>query len=228
MTVHFDSIDRAGDFAVDVQGSFSPLGVGSYTRFGKRVLDVFAVLLLAPIALPLVLILCCIIALRGGKPFYTQERIGRYGKSFTMYKLRTMVKDSDKVLHRHIVKHPGARDEWIRTQKLRKDPRVTAFGRFLRKSSLDELPQLFNVLRGDMSLVGPRPILPEQRVMYPGSAYFWVLPGMTGAWQVSDRNHCEFRARAWFDDNYVNSVSFLGDLRILAKTVSVVVKGTGY
>lgn len=228
MTVHFDSIDRADEFAFEVQGPFSPLKSSLYTRFGKRALDVALVLLVAPVVVPLVLVLAGIVALRGGSPIFTQLRVGRYGQTFRIYKLRTMVQDADEVLRRHIREDDSAKAEWASTQKLKKDPRVTAFGRFLRKTSLDELPQLFNVLVGDMSLVGPRPILPEQRVMYPGSAYFWVAPGVTGAWQIADRNNCEFAARAWYDDDYVGSVSFVSDLRILWNTVLVVLKGTGY
>lgn len=228
MTVHFDSIDRADEFAFEVQGPFSPLKSSLYTRFGKRALDVALVLLVAPVVVPLVLVLAGIVALRGGSPIFTQLRVGRYGQTFRIYKLRTMVQDADEVLRRHIREDDSAKAEWASTQKLKKDPRVTAFGRFLRKTSLDELPQLFNVLVGDMSLVGPRPILPEQRVMYPGSAYFWVAPGVTGAWQIADRNNCEFSARAWYDDDYVSSVSLFSDLRILWNTVIVVLKGTGY
>lgn len=118
--------------------------------------------------------------------------------------------------------------EWESTQKLKHDPRITRFGRFLRKSSLDELPQLWNVLKGDMSLVGPRPMLPEQRGLYPGLAYYELRPGLTGTWQVSERNESTFSKRAEFDRGYFESLSFLGDLNVLARTVSVVLRGTGY
>ena len=121
-----------------------------------------------------------------------------------------------------------ARREWDQTQKLKYDPRVTALGRFLRKSSLDELPQLWNVFTGDMSLVGPRPMMPNQRDIYPGTAYYDLRPGLTGLWQISDRNNCTFAKRAEFDTEYERCVSLRTDVTILFKTVGAVARGTGY
>jgi exopolysaccharide production protein ExoY len=114
------------------------------------------------------------------------------------------------------------------TQKLKEDPRITPVGRVLRKISLDELPQLFNVLTGDMSLVGPRPIMVNQKALYPGQRYYDLRPGLTGLWQVSDRNECSFAGRSRFDDIYHRTMSFGIDLRIIGQTVSVVFRGTGY
>ena len=138
-----------------------------------------------------------------------------------------MVPNADAILDRYLNDNPEAKREWDLHQKLKHDPRVTTFGRFLRKSSLDELPQVLNVLVGDMSLVGPRPMLPEQQSMYPGSAYYLLRPGITGFWQISDRNNCSFSKRAFYDAMYARSVSLSTDLRVLAKTLVVVFRGTG-
>ncbi len=121
----------------------------------------------------------------------------------------------------------AAKAEWDSTQKLRNDPRVTRIGRFIRKYSLDELPQLWNVLVGDMSLVGPRPMFPEQRSLYPGTACFDFRPGLSGLWQVSERNESSFAERAGYDNEYARTASFSTDLAILAKTLVVVLRGTG-
>jgi lipopolysaccharide/colanic/teichoic acid biosynthesis glycosyltransferase len=198
-----------------------------YRDFGKRVLDLVLVLMAAPFVLPLVALLAAIVALDGGRPFYSQPRVGRGGREFRMWKLRSMVVDADRRLADHLAADPVARDEWDAMQKLRRDPRVTRFGRFLRKSSLDELPQLWNVLRGEMSLVGPRPMLPEQRALYPSAVYYRMRPGITGYWQTSDRNRSTFAARALSDAAYERDLSLATDLRLLWRTVAVVLRGTG-
>lgn len=200
---------------------------GLYGRVFKRVLDVVLVLLAVPVVLLLVAFLAALIARDGHSPFYRQQRLGRGGREFTLWKLRSMVPETDARLAAHLASDEAARREWDTYQKLTCDPRVTAFGRMLRKSSLDELPQLWNVLKGDMSLVGPRPMLPEQLPLYPGRAYFALRPGVTGLWQVSDRNASTFAQRAEFDADYAHSLSLATDLRVLAATVSVVVRGTG-
>ena len=127
-----------------------------------------------------------------------------------------------------IVPIVAARAEWDETQKLKNDPRITPFGRFLRKSSLDELPQLWNVFVGDMSLVGPRPMMLNQQALYPGTAYYALRPGITGFWQTAGRNRTSFEARAEYDTSYEAELSLATDVKILARTVSVVVNGTGY
>jgi lipopolysaccharide/colanic/teichoic acid biosynthesis glycosyltransferase len=138
-----------------------------------------------------------------------------------------MVVDADAALARHLEHDPAARAEWGATQKLRRDPRLTPLGGFLRRYSLDELPQLWNVLVGDMSLVGPRPMLPQQRPLYRGTAYFDMLPGLTGLWQISERNDCSFAARADYDTRYAQIASLGTDFRILWRTIDVVFRGTG-
>ncbi|MDP3262524.1 MAG: sugar transferase [Tabrizicola sp.] len=198
-----------------------------YRRTFKRVIDVAFVLLIAPFILPMVLALCVLIALDGSSPFYTQLRVGKGGRTFRLWKLRSMVPDADERLARHLADNEAARMEWNAYQKLASDPRITTLGLALRKTSFDELPQLWNVLKGDMSLVGPRPMMPEQRDLYPGHAYYALRPGVTGPWQVSDRNTATFAQRAEFDTAYERNVSFATDVRLLIATVGVVLRGTG-
>lgn len=201
---------------------------GLYRSGLKRLFDIGLVLATAVVWLPMVAILAALISLDGSSPFYWSERVGRKGRVFRMLKLRTMVPEADKALERHLARNPGARLEWDRTQKLKRDPRITGLGRILRRSSLDELPQLWNVLIGDMSLVGPRPMMPSQRKLYRGKAYYLMRPGITGAWQVSVRNESEFARRVDYDNAYYAALSFRTDLRILLATVRVVLSATGY
>lgn len=198
-----------------------------YRRHMKRALDVLLVVLALPIVLPTIVCLAAVIAAQGQPAFYRQQRIGRGGRTFTMWKLRTMVSDADQRLKDHLEGDAAARKEWDAFQKLQCDPRITPLGNLLRKSSLDELPQLWNVLVGDMSLVGPRPMLPEQTPLYPGRAYFVLRPGVTGLWQVSDRNASTFAQRAEFDASYERALSFVTDVRVLVATIGVVFRCTG-
>lgn len=219
---------NAGDLdGADTQISPSPAD-GFYARRVKRAIDVSAVLAFAPFVVPLLAILALAILMTGGKPFYTQLRAGRNGKAFRLFKLRTMVPDADKALQQYLDSDPAARLEWDRDQKLKNDPRITPIGAFLRKSSLDELPQLYNVLIGDMSMVGPRPMLLSQAQLYPGTDYYRLRPGVTGMWQVSDRNDSAFAQRATFDALYAAQMSFMTDIQILFRTVGVVLRCTGY
>jgi len=201
---------------------------GIYRRFFKRLIDIVVIISAAPAILPLVVVLALMIARDGGKPFYVQLRLGQNGRSFRMWKLRSMVTEADQRLDDYLAANPEARVEWDTTQKLRNDPRITQFGQFLRRASLDELPQLWNVLKGDMSLVGPRPMMPSQQSMYPGTAYYLLRPGVTGHWQTAGRNKTTFEARADFDAAYEAELSFKTDMQILLRTVKVVVQGTGY
>ena len=198
-----------------------------YARRYKHLLDVSLVVLILPIVIPLVLILACLVACDGGNPVYSQKRVGRAGRVFRLWKLRTMVPNADIQLAKYLAENPEARAEWAVKQKLTNDPRITRVGSILRKTSLDELPQIFNVLSGDMSLVGPRPMMLDQKPLYPGRAYFALRPGITGPWQVSDRNASSFAARAEYDIAYYKSVSFTGDIRLLMATTRVVMCGTG-
>ena len=202
---------------------------GFYRNAAKRFFDVALVLAALPIVVLIVGLCALCLALEGGNPFYTQERLGRNGKRFRILKLRSMVHNADAKLAELLKADPVLRDEWERSQKLKNDPRITRLGAFLRSTSLDELPQLWNVLRGDMSLVGPRPMMPEQLALYgDAGSYFRVRPGITGIWQVSVRNESSFAHRNKIDAVYDRDLSFSLDLQLLFKTVGVVVRGTGY
>jgi exopolysaccharide production protein ExoY len=195
--------------------------------FIKRAFDLAAVLMIAPAALLAIGVLALLVRLDGSSAFYRQPRIGKDGRTFMLWKLRTMVPHAERKLESYLAAHPQARLAWNQSQKLRDDPRVTAIGRYLRKYSLDELPQLLNVLLGDMSLVGPRPILPEQRQLYEGMAYYRLRPGLTGLWQIGRRNEATFAERAVIDTEYFHRMSLFTDIWILSKTPVVVLKGTG-
>lgn len=202
---------------------------GALYRNGlKRGLDIVLVLVTLPVTLPVILGLMALAALDGHPPLFRQQRLGRNGRIFHMLKIRTMVPGADALLERHLAADAEARREWDETQKLKSDPRVTRIGRVLRKCSLDELTQLWNVLTGDMSLVGPRPMMVDQEDIYPGRAYFDLRPGITGLWQISERNDSSFAARAMFDTRYLADLSLSLDVAILLRTVVVVVRGTGY
>lgn len=200
---------------------------GLYRNVFKRVLDVAAVVLAAPVVVPVVAALAIVVARDGSSPFYSQLRVGKGGRVFRMWKLRSMVRDADAQLQALLERDPAAKAEWDATQKLRNDPRVTDFGQLMRRSSLDELPQLWNVLTGDMSLVGPRPMMVDQQSLYPGTAYYALRPGITGYWQTAGRNRTTFYARAEYDTVYEEGLALTTDLRILIRTVGVVVNGTG-
>ncbi|MDA5094649.1 sugar transferase [Aliiroseovarius sp. KMU-50] len=201
---------------------------GYYSRFGKRVLDIFIVLVSLPLVLPIIAISACVVMLDGSNPFYAQKRVGRGNKVFWMWKLRSMVPNAKETLSRVLNKDRAARLEWEKNQKLKNDPRITWFGHYIRKFSVDELPQIWNVLRGEMSIVGPRPMMPEQRSLYPGRSYYRFRPGLTGFWQVSDRNESSFAARSDHDRKYAKRVSIKTDILVILSTVKVVLHGTGY
>ncbi len=180
-----------------------------------------------PVLIPFFIVVSLIIAMDGSSPLFLQERVGMHGKRFKMWKFRTMVPDAEARLKRYLSDNPAARAEWNEKQKLLNDPRCTTIGRILRRTSMDELPQLINVLTGDMSLVGPRPMMPSQQALYPGHAYYRLRPGVTGSWQVSARNETTFADRAKFDDDYEERVSLMADLGLITRTVGVVLRGTG-
>jgi Undecaprenyl-phosphate galactose phosphotransferase WbaP len=200
------------------------------SRFVKRTLDLVFVAAGGVVALPLVAVIAVLIKLASPGPvFYGQRRYGRGGAPFVAWKFRSMVANASQVLEEHLSSDPGLREEWNLTQKLKTDPRVTPFGRFLRHTSLDELPQLWNVLIGEMSLVGPRPIIASEIARYGAdfALYKKVTPGLTGMWQVSGRNLLSYEERIGFDIYYVRNWSIWLDLHILARTVKTVLRGDG-
>lgn len=228
MTLQVNDLDRRE--VTHVAGSFgepSTEQLRLYRNMGKRGFDVALVVLSLPIVLPLIALLALIVAIDGSNPFYTQNRVGRNGRVFRIYKLRTMIPNAKARLDDYLAQNSKARAEWDKNQKLRNDPRVTKLGRFLRNSSLDELPQLINVLKGDMSLIGPRPMMIEQMPIYPGRAYYDLRPGISGSWQVSDRNGSTFAARAKYDTDYHRDLSLWVDIKIMVRTFGAVVRRTG-
>jgi Undecaprenyl-phosphate galactose phosphotransferase WbaP len=196
----------------------------------KRIVDVLLAAGLGLVVLPLGLLIAGAIMFESRGPvLFAHTRIGRGNRRFRLWKFRSMVDNADEVLQAHLESNPDSALEWRLTHKLRSDPRVTGIGRFLRKTSLDELPQLWNVLRGDMSMVGPRPIVGEEVEKYGPSftLYSQVLPGLTGLWQVSGRNDTTYHERVALDARYILAWTAAMDLRVLLKTVRVVVCGHG-
>ena len=228
MTAHFrESVDLDRADIVEFDLNQNERKSGPYRAFGKRSFDVFFVLAVAPLGALLVLGAALATWINGQSPFYWQDRVGRNGRVFRMLKIKSMVDDAETVLKDYLSNNPAARAEWDKKQKLTDDPRVTRLGEFLRKTSLDEMPQLWNVLKGDMSIVGPRPMMVDQQVLYPGTAYYELRPGITGPWQISDRSHGSFVGRAGFDTEYNRSLSLKNDLSVLARTAGVVLRCTG-
>lgn len=195
----------------------------------KRAFDVVVSIVLLTLLCPLFVYLHFKITADGGPLIYGHTRVGRNGLPFQCMKFRTMVVNSSAVLADLLARDLAARAEWEKDFKLKNDPRVNRFGNFLRSSSIDELPQLWNVLRGDMSLVGPRPVVQAELERYQDDVAYYLMsrPGMTGLWQVSGRNDVDYRTRVYFDAWYVKNWSLWTDLVILFKTVSVVLKRAG-
>lgn len=196
----------------------------------KRVLDIFGTLLLTLVFSPIILAVVIGMWLTSRGPIlFRHERVGQYGQRFQCLKFRTMVENGQEVLQAVLDSDPDARREWMATRKLKNDPRITSIGAFLRKTSLDELPQLWNVLVGDMSLVGPRPVVQDEIDLYGRYmlAYLGAKPGLTGLWQVSGRTETTYRRRVAMDVYYTRYQSLGLDLVILARTVRVVTAGHG-
>ncbi|MGH6760741.1 MAG: sugar transferase [Phyllobacterium sp.] len=203
----------------------SPIG-GMIKRAFDIVGSAIGLILLSPIFLMIALM---VKLSDGGSVFYGHRRIGRDGNPFFCLKFRTMVPKGDEALAKHFADNPAAREEWNATRKLKNDPRVTTVGAVLRKLSLDELPQIINILRGEMSIVGPRPVVKDEIEMYGPSAvyYFRSRPGLTGLWQISGRNDVSYDTRIAFDRHYVENWSFRRDLLIIVKTVPAVCMSRG-
>lgn len=195
----------------------------------KRALDVVGAMVLAVVFSPLILGILILMRREGDSIIYRHRRVGRDGQTFECLKFRTMVPNADLLLRELLERDPEIKAEWVRDHKLRCDPRVTRLGRFLRRTSLDELPQLWNVMRGEMSLVGPRPVVKEELLRYGRNVrtYLSAKPGITGLWQVKGRNDTDYRRRVVLDTYYVRNQNLLLDLYILLKTTRVVLGGSG-
>ncbi|PVE21797.1 exopolysaccharide biosynthesis protein [Microvirga sp. KLBC 81] len=204
-----------------------PRPIGSYT---KRALDlalvVPALIVLAPLFLMTLVLIACSI---GTPVIYRHRRVGFNRQEFDCLKFRTMLPNSDEILRRHLENCPDARREWEQTRKLKNDPRITPVGAVLRKFSLDELPQLINVLRGEMSVVGPRPVVAQELAKYGANAssYLRARPGITGPWQISGRNDTTYGERVRLDTNYVSRWSLLTDIQIIIRTIPAVAFAKG-
>lgn len=195
----------------------------------KRAFDCVAAILILLVFSPLLLTLALLVAMDGGPIIYRHKRVGRYGELFDCYKFRTMIVGAHDIFDEFLVFHPSVVAEWQEAQKLDLDPRITSTGRFLRRSSLDEMPQLLNVIRGEMSLVGPRPVTAPELQRYGDHAadYRTVRPGLTGLWQVSGRNRLSYAERVALDVRYIRTRSLWFDFIILLRTVVVLLKGDG-
>lgn len=202
----------------------------AYARYGKRLLDIFLVVVSMIVLLPaMLLIALSIILSQGGVPFFRHRRIGRNGAPFMCWKFRTMVPNAEQRLKDYLADNPKAEKEWEENFKLTHDPRITRLGSFLRCSSMDELPQMWNIIKGDMSIVGPRPVTQEELSMYGPSLHYYysVRPGLTGPWQVSGRNDTSYSDRVDLDENYAKTFTIGMDLSIIKRTVKAVVYRTG-
>ena len=196
----------------------------------KRLLDIVVAAALLVFVAPLMLLVALLVSLDGAKPIFGHTRIGNKGRPFQCLKFRSMVPNAERALEDLLARDAAAAELWQRSRKLEQDPRVTRIGHFLRVTSIDELPQLFNVLRGDMSLVGPRPVVQAELREHYGrsaSAYMSVRPGITGLWQVSGRSNTTYDERVALDVDYVEKFSLKRDLSILAKTVPAVLMRRG-
>lgn len=205
------------------------LPVPLYKKAEKRVLDIIFSFILILVFFPLILLVTIIIKMDGGPVLFMHRRIGAEGKSFLCFKFRTMVQDAEARLQHHLQNDPDALAEWQQNQKLKDDPRITRFGRFLRRSSLDELPQLFNVMGGSMSLVGPRPIISNEIERYDRYFYHYrrCRPGLTGLWQVSRHADMTYKRRVELDCLYVAHWSIRVDLIILLRTIFTMISARG-
>jgi exopolysaccharide production protein ExoY len=206
-----------------------PTQTASY-QFGKRLFDLALAVVLLPLAALLIPFIGVAIAVTSGGPvIFGQQRIGRNGRPFTIWKFRTMKADADRILREHLKGSAEAREEWQEKHKLGHDPRVTPLGRLLRETSLDEIPQILNILTGDMSFVGPRPIVARETIKYAERLPYYLAarPGVTGLWQISGRCNISYGTRVILDETYVRHWTIGGDMWILLHTPRAVFRGDG-
>lgn len=207
------------------------LGLNLAERAAKRLFDLVVVVAFVALFWWLLLLVMLAVRISSGSPLiFGHTRMGRDGKEFTCYKFRSMVPNAEEVLENLLATNPAASEEWLRDFKLKDDPRITAVGRFIRKTSLDELPQLWNVLVNDMSVVGPRPVVRTELSKYYGDSighYQSVKPGLTGPWQVGGRNDIDYEGRVAMDRQYVENWSMLSDIVIVLRTAGVIFSRKG-
>lgn len=214
---------------------FQDLGIGSPPfvkhRPVKRFFDILFSSLILISGLPAFLLVAIGIKLTSKGPvFFSQERVGRGGKLFRCYKFRTMIPEAEACQQKLVESNPLFHDEWVKNRKLKNDPRITMLGTFLRKTSLDELPQFWNVLKGDLSVVGPRPVVVDEVIEHFGlkaEKILSVRPGITGLWQVSGRSNVTYPMRLQLDEQYIDDFSMALDLKLIAKTIPVVLFSNG-
>lgn len=203
----------------------APMGLNIAERALKRLFDLISIVVILALFWWVIIGVAIAVRISGGSPvIYGHKRVGRNGREFKCYKFRSMVANADEVLAHLLANDPAAREEWERDFKLKNDPRITRVGRFIRKTSFDEFPQLWNVLMNDMSIVGPRPVVRKELDLYYGKAlshYESVKPGLTGLWQVSGRNDMEYDERVELDKRYVLSWNVFSDFMIVMRTVGV-------
>jgi lipopolysaccharide/colanic/teichoic acid biosynthesis glycosyltransferase len=201
-----------------------------YKKYGKRIFDLVVTIPVLFILSPLFLLVALLIHFDSpGSIFHRTKRLARGGGEYTLLKFRTMEPDAEKRLQDLLAKDPAIREEYYQTYKIRNDPRITRIGRFLRRWSLDEIPQFINIFSGDMSLVGPRQILSSELWKYGdnGSKLITVTPGVTGLWQISGRSSLSYEQRVELDMYYIDHLSFWLDLKILSKTPAAIIRGEG-
>jgi len=218
--------DLSHQLALEVRRSLLMPGA----QLTKRFVDIGLAVLIGVVLLPLIVSIMAALKVESRGPvFYRQNRLGRGGRAFYLWKFRSMTAEADRILREYLEQHPESAREWEREHKLKNDPRVTRIGRFLRKTSLDELPQLWNVIRGEMSLVGPRPIVRDEVPKYGEgfTLYKQVLPGITGLWQVSGRNDTGYVDRVALDSYYIRNWSVWFDVYLLGRTVRAVLACAG-
>ena len=220
----------ASPLEIDVGQSWTAKPAVAVGGAGKRYFDVSVALASIVLLLPLLCLIALAVRFVGrGPALYRHRRVGRNGQAFDCLKFRTMVVGADAILQSHLATDCDAAREWAENHKLKRDPRITPLGAVLRKTSLDELPQLLNILKGEMSLVGPRPIVVAEVTKYGEcfSQYMCARPGLTGPWQVSGRNDVDYERRVSLDSQYVENWSFWRDLAIMTKTVRVIATSRG-
>lgn len=236
-TIQIPKIQDTNTISMNVRDFGGILGFASthnltkgFSLLLKRLNDLLMLLLASPFLVPLVLIVSIIVKLTSKGPiFYGHKRVGKNGKEFKCWKFRSMVIDADKQLEKILAEHPEMRAEWERDRKFTNDPRVTKIGKFLRKTSIDEIPQFFNVLTGEMSFIGPRPVTEPELVKYGNKRDFIlsVQPGLSGMWQISGRSDTGYEERITLDSYYIQNWSIWLDFWIIIKTIYVVLKGKG-